>query len=61
MQVAQRPDYHLVDDLRFFYKILKIPNFAGGFLVTIIFDTGLTLSPDFTEMNTDVDLIFIAV
>ena len=37
-------------------KSWKIEIFAGGFLVTI-YHTG----PDFSEMNNDADLIFIAV
>ena len=43
-------------------KSWKFEIFAGGFLFTIIFGTGIGQpGPDFSEMNNDADLIFIAV
>ena len=41
-------------------KFWKFQIFAGGFLVTIIFGTGLSLCPDFSEMTNNADLIFKA-
>ena len=59
MHVAERQDYHLIDDLWFSYKILKIPNFAGGFLSTS-FSVPMRSGPDFSEMNSDADLILFS-
>ena len=76
MHVAEREEYHLIDDLWLvLLPILKIRNFAGGFLVTIIFSIPRVKlprgqdkpvhryqsGPDFSEMNNDADLIFIMV
>ena len=53
MHFAERQDDHLIDDLWFSYKILKIhlhhfwQQYQSG--------------PDFSEMNKNADLIFIAV
>ena len=60
MHVAERQYYHLIDIYGSLTKSWKFQIFAGGFLVTIIFGTGQS-GPDFSEMNNDADLIFIAV
>ena len=61
MHVAERQDYHLIDDLWFSYKILKIPNFCWRFSCHHHFRHRSQSGPDFSEMNNDADLIFKAV
>ena len=57
MHVDERKDYHLIDDLWFSYKILKIPNFSYHHHFRHLFQSG----PDFSETNNDADLIPITV
>ena len=61
MHVAERQDYHLIDDLWFSYKILKIRNFYQRFSCHYHFRHRYQSGPDFSEMNNDADLIFITV
>ena len=61
MHVAERQDYHLIDDLWFAYKILKVLNFCWRFSCHHHFRHRPQSGPDFSEINNDADLIFIAV
>ena len=61
MHVAERKDYHLIDDLWFSYKILKIRNFCWRFSCHHHFWHRYQSVPDFSEINNDADLIFIGV
>ena len=61
MHVAERQDYHLIDDLLFSNKILKIRNFCWRFSRQHHFRHRYQSGPVFSEMKNDADLIFIAV
>ena len=61
MHVAKRQDYHLIDELWFSYKIPKIRNVCLRFSCHHHFRHRYQSDPDFSEMNNDADLIFIAV
>ena len=65
--VAEREDYHLIDDLWFSYKIRKSSKFLLEFFFFFFFfflfchhhfRHRYQSGPDFSEMNNDADLIF---
>ena len=60
MYVAERQDYHLIDDIWFSYKILKIPNFCLRFSGYHHFQHQSQSDKGVSELNNDADLIFIA-
>ena len=51
MHVAERQDYHLIDDLWFSYKILKIPNFCWRFSCHHHFRHRPQPGPDFSKID----------
>ena len=58
MHVAERQDYHLTDDVWFSYKILT--DFLLEVFLSVSFRHRSQSGPDFSEMNNDADLTFIA-